>query len=75
MAKVFSALNRRLREAHLNPADYTRIANDFAAICAAEYDLVELTPAVNEFADFFIRCCAWLRPTRKVLLDGSYAAT
>ena len=48
MAEVFSALNRRLREAHLNPADYTRIANDFAAVCAAEYDLVELTPAVIE---------------------------
>ncbi len=50
MVEVYSAFNRRLREAYLSPADYTQIAIDFAAICATGYELVELTPAVVERA-------------------------
>ncbi len=50
MIEVYSALNRRRREAHLNPADYALIAADFAAVCALEYELIELTPEVVERA-------------------------
>ena len=48
--EVYSALNRRLREAHLSVLDYTKIADDFAAICATEYEIIELTDAVIERA-------------------------
>src|SRR5436309_1337199 len=50
MVEVYSALNRRLREAHLNISDYTQIAADFAAVCAAEYEIMELTVAVVDQA-------------------------
>lgn len=46
MIEVFSALNRRVRESTLSTADYMTIANDFAAICATEYLLVEATPQI-----------------------------
>jgi predicted nucleic acid-binding protein len=41
MVEVFSALNRKVRETHINLSDYTNIANDFTAICATEYQLIE----------------------------------
>ncbi|HEY4690129.1 MAG TPA: type II toxin-antitoxin system VapC family toxin [Anaerolineae bacterium] len=44
--EVYSALNRRLREARLDPADYNQIADDFGALCATEYELIELTPSL-----------------------------
>jgi len=50
LIEVYSALNRRRREAHLPVTDYTQIATDFAAICTAEYELIELTPLVVERA-------------------------
>lgn len=50
MVEVYSALNRRLREAHLSLVDYAQIATDFATICLTEYELVELTPPVVERA-------------------------
>lgn len=50
LVEVYSALNRRLREAQLDPNDYAQIAADFAALCAAEYELAELTPAVIQRA-------------------------
>lgn len=46
MVEVYSAFNRRVREAHLNRADYAQIVTDFISICATEYELIELTPAV-----------------------------
>lgn len=46
IVEVYSAFNRRVREAHLNPADYTQIVTDFLAICTTEYQIIELTPAV-----------------------------
>ncbi len=46
MVEVYSALNRRLREAHLSLADYVQLATDFATFCATEYQLVELTAPV-----------------------------
>lgn len=49
LIEVYSALNRT-REAHLPAVDYAQIAADFAAICTAEYELVELTPPVVERA-------------------------
>jgi hypothetical protein len=50
MVEVYSALNRRLREAHLSGADYAQIVTDFAAVCLTEYQLVELTEVVVERA-------------------------
>jgi predicted nucleic acid-binding protein len=50
MAEVYSALNRRLREAHLSILDYAQIATDFAAMCASEYEIIELTTTVIERA-------------------------
>lgn len=49
MAEVYSALNRRRREAHLSTVDYAQIAADFAT-CTTEYEFVELTVAVVERA-------------------------
>jgi predicted nucleic acid-binding protein len=50
LAEVYSALNRRRREAHLTGADYTDLANEFNRVCIAEYQLVELTAPVIEQA-------------------------
>jgi predicted nucleic acid-binding protein len=48
MVEVYSALNRRLREAHLSLVDYAQLATDFATFCSTEYQLVELTATVVE---------------------------
>jgi predicted nucleic acid-binding protein len=50
MVEVYSALNRRQREASLATTDYDDIAADFAAVCIAEYQFVELTSAAVERA-------------------------
>jgi hypothetical protein len=50
LIEVYSAFNRRLREARLDPADYAQLAADFAAICAADYQIIELTQQVVERA-------------------------
>lgn len=50
MVEVYSALNRRQREAHLSATDYADIVTDFITICATEYQLVELTALVVERA-------------------------
>lgn len=49
LAEVYSALNRRKREANLAAGDYTQLAADFA-VSAAEYQLIELTAGVIERA-------------------------
>jgi len=46
MVEVYSALNRRVREATLDPADYVRIVADFEALCAGQYTLVEFTTSI-----------------------------
>jgi hypothetical protein len=50
MVEVYSALNRRLREARLGIVDYAQLVTDFVVTCAAEYELVELTLPVVERA-------------------------
>jgi uncharacterized protein len=50
MVEVFSALNRRVPEGNLAPADYTIVANDFVAVCATEYQLIELLPQIADRA-------------------------
>lgn len=50
IVEVYSAFNRRRREAGLGPADYAQLAADFDAVCAADYQLVELTPEVAQRA-------------------------
>ena len=50
MVEVYSALNRRLREAQLSTQDYAQIATDFAEICASEYEIIELSTTVIERA-------------------------
>ncbi|MBN1886849.1 MAG: type II toxin-antitoxin system VapC family toxin [Thermoflexales bacterium] len=46
MVEVYSALNRRQREANISLLDYAELVSDFDAICTGEYQLVELTPLV-----------------------------
>jgi len=46
MVEVYSALNRRAREAVLTPAQYAEIIADFDSFCMTEYQFIELTPAV-----------------------------
>jgi predicted nucleic acid-binding protein len=41
-----SALNRRQREGTLDTAQYATIADDFVTLCASEYELVALSPAI-----------------------------
>jgi predicted nucleic acid-binding protein len=50
LVEVYSALNRRQREARISSTDYADIVADFATVCAAEYQLVELTIPVVERA-------------------------
>jgi predicted nucleic acid-binding protein len=50
MTEVYSALNRRIREATLDAADYVHIVADFDALCATQYTLVELTALIVERA-------------------------
>src|SRR5215469_8479071 len=50
ITEVFSAFRRRMREASLDPADYTQLAADFARVCSTEYQIVELTVAVTNVA-------------------------
>jgi uncharacterized protein len=50
VVEVFSALNRRLREGMLSREAYTTIAADFAALCSAEYQVIELTAEVTNLA-------------------------
>ena len=44
--EVYSAFNRRRREASLSFNDYAQLAGDFALISGAEYQMVEFTAAV-----------------------------
>ena len=48
MAEVYSALNRRIREATLDTVDYARLVTDFNALCVTQYTLVELTAPIVE---------------------------
>ncbi|HSH78294.1 MAG TPA: type II toxin-antitoxin system VapC family toxin [Herpetosiphonaceae bacterium] len=41
-----SALNRRRREGTLDIAQYASIADDLVALCATEYQVVALSPAI-----------------------------
>ena len=50
MAEVYSALNRRIREATLDTVDYARLVTDFNALCVTQYTLVELTAPIVERA-------------------------
>ena len=48
--EVYSAFNRRVREASLSPVDYAQLAADFASIYGDEYQIVELTVPVADSA-------------------------
>jgi predicted nucleic acid-binding protein len=48
--EVYSAFNRRVREASLSPVDYAQLAGDFASIYGTEYQIVELTVVVADRA-------------------------
>ncbi len=50
IVEVYSALNRRRREANLSTADYAEIVTDFVLLCVTEYQIVELTAPVVERA-------------------------
>ncbi len=44
--EIYSALNRRAREAVVTPDQYAEIIADFASFCVSENQFIELTPAV-----------------------------
>ena len=46
VVEVYSALNRRVREATLTPADYVRMVADFDALCGGQYTLVDFTGSI-----------------------------
>jgi len=46
VVEVLSALNRRVREGTLSPADYVPVRNDFLARCRRNYHLVPITNAL-----------------------------
>ena len=48
--EVYSAFNRRVREASLIPVGYTQLAADFPSIYVTEYQIVELTAAIADRA-------------------------
>lgn len=50
LVEVYSAFNRRMREARLSRQDYDQLASDFASIWMAEYQVVELTAAIADGA-------------------------
>jgi hypothetical protein len=50
VVEVFSALNRRRREARLSDTDYADIVTEFTTVCTTEYELIELTPTVVDQA-------------------------
>ena len=54
MVEVYSALNRRIREATLGTVDYARLVSDFNALCVTQYTLVELTAPIVDRAQLLL---------------------
>ena len=50
IVEVFSAFNRRVREGMLGRDDYTALRADFTALCASEYQMLDLSAPVLEQA-------------------------
>jgi uncharacterized protein len=49
IVEVLSALNRRMREAAIDPADYQQLANDFLFVSNNEYHIVDfMAPVIAE---------------------------
>lgn len=49
LAEIYSALNRRVREASITPTDYISIISDLNHLWSTDYEIVELTqPVVDE---------------------------
>jgi predicted nucleic acid-binding protein len=48
--EVYSALNWRLRETSLNPADYAQLADEFTLVCLSEYQVIEVTASTIDAA-------------------------
>jgi predicted nucleic acid-binding protein len=84
MVEVFSALNRKVRETHISLSDYANIANDFTAICATEYQLIEFAVPIYSRArqlleNYPLRAydsvqLASALVTNNILLASGYAA-
>lgn len=47
VVEIYSALNRRVREATLDHIEYARIITDFDALCADQYTLVDFTESIT----------------------------
>jgi predicted nucleic acid-binding protein len=50
LIEVYSAFNRRRREANIAPPAYQDILTDFETCCQFEYQLLELTPPIVQTA-------------------------
>ena len=54
IAEVYSALNRRRREADISTVDYQDLVGDFETVCTSEYQITEVTQAVIKRARFLL---------------------
>ena len=70
--EVYSALNRRVREASINATDYSQIAADVASIYQSEYRIIELTLDIANRARLLLERYA-LRAYDAVQLASSLA--
>lgn len=49
LAEIYSALNRRVREASITPADYVNMISDLNSIWSTDYEIIELTqPLIDD---------------------------
>lgn len=49
LAEIYSALNRRVREASITRADYVGVISDLNSVWSTDYEIIELTqPLIDE---------------------------
>ncbi len=75
MAEVYSALNRRRREALLTVQDYADISAEFTRVALSQYTILELTPTIVEQARRLLERHPLRAPDAIQLASGLSAAT
>ena len=50
LVEVYSALNRRVREAAITPADYQRLTAKLLHVWSVDYEIINLTPLIIDDA-------------------------
>jgi hypothetical protein len=54
LVEIYSALNRRVREAAIYPADYVNVIADLTSLWFSEYEIIELTQSVIDETRFLL---------------------